>query len=376
VAQLLAQVGGDRAPWGVHVAYGSDPCTEMTVMWSTRAAVNKTVVAAGPAAGEPALPLLFTGEQIPFSDVGNVQTLHRVTMVGLQPGTRYAYQVGDGGDHVSAEFQFSTQPAAGSGWLPTLAIYGDMGVTANGQATMPWLLEDALSGNLDVVVHIGDMAYNLDSAGGLVGDAFMLQIQPLAASVPYHMAPGNHETATDFYEYRLRLGAAMPPALGAPSGGGNGTFHSTNVGPLHVVLVSSEVYFSDQPHSSGLATEQVTWLAADLAAVDRAVTPWVILGLHQPFYCSPNDDNDDCHLTASAVRGGLERIIYDGGVDMVFGAHEHSYERNWPVFDSKWNASNTGAGAYVNPPAPVHILSGAWRAGGAIQRGRWCQLRP
>jgi len=52
---------------------------------------------------------------------------------------------------------------------------------------------------------------------------------------------------------------------------------------VHVTLVSSEVYFSVQPHSAGLAAEQKAWLARDLAAVNRSVTPFIVLGLHQPF---------------------------------------------------------------------------------------------
>ena len=148
----------------------------------------------------------------------------------------------------------------------------------------------------------------------------MVQIEPLAAQLPYMICPGNHEDASDFKQYRMRLGAGMPPALGVPSAGGNGTFHSFNVGLIHVALVSSEVYFSLQPHSAGLMLEQAEWLEADLKAVDRTATPFVILGLHQPFYCSANDDQDDCHQLTSLVRMGLEKIIYQGGVDMVFQA--------------------------------------------------------
>ena len=55
---------------------------------------------------------------------------------------------------------------------------------------MPWLLADAAEGKLDVVVHIGDLAYDLQSNNGATGDAFMVQMQPLVANLPYMLCPG------------------------------------------------------------------------------------------------------------------------------------------------------------------------------------------
>jgi hypothetical protein len=80
----------------------------------------------------------------------------------------------------------------------------------------------------------------------------------------------------------MRLGAAMPAARGAPSAGGNGTFHSFDAGLIHFALVSSEVYMSVQAHSALLAVEQAEWLERDLAAVNRSATPWVLLGAPDP----------------------------------------------------------------------------------------------
>lgn len=42
------------------------------------------------------------------------------------------------------------------------------------------------------------------------------------------------------------------------------------------------------------------------------------------------------------------------GVDLVVQAHEHSYERLWPVYDYQVTAKN-----YIDPQAPVHVISGA-----------------
>lgn len=70
-------------------------------------------------------------------------------------------------------------------------------------------------------------------------------------------------------------------------------------------------------------------------------------------YCS-NTDFDDCTKNNSVVREHLESIFYIGGVDIIFEAHEHSYERLYPVYDNKVMSYN-----YTNPLAPIHIITGA-----------------
>ena len=50
----------------------------------------------------------------------------------------------------------------------------------------------------------------------------------------------------------------------------------------------------------------------------------------------------------------LEDIFYDYGVDVVLEAHEHSYERLWPMYKNIVLAKN-----YTNPPAPVQLVTGA-----------------
>ena len=82
-------------------------------------------------------------------------------------------------------------------------------------------------------------------------------------------------------------------------------------------------------------------------------------------YCSPNDDDDDCHSLLSLMRDGIlgefgfEKLINTYGVEMHFGAHEHSYERNVPVYQYDFDASKMGPEAYVDFNRTVHILSGA-----------------
>jgi len=110
-------------------------------------------------------------------------------------------------------------------------------------------------------------------------------------------------------------------------------WHSWNLGPVHFLSYDTEVFFAASP-----ATRQrmVTWLTEDLAAANapaaRKLQPWVIAYGHRPMMCS-DTDGDDCTKDNSTVRAALETVFHTGGVDMVFAAHEHSYERMWPTYD-------------------------------------------
>ncbi len=53
----------------------------------------------------------------------------------------------------------------------------------------------------------------------------------------------------------------------------------------------------------------------------------------------------------------LEPLLYGAGVDMMIWAHEHSYERMWPVYNR--TVYNGTASPYVDPPAPLHVVTGS-----------------
>lgn len=79
----------------------------------------------------------------------------------------------------------------------------------------------------------------------------------------------------------------------------------------------------------------------------RKVRPWIITFGHRPMYCS-NDNDNDCTHSETLIRVGLpfthffglEELFYKYGVDVEFWAHEHSYERLWPIYDYKVRTKN------------------------------------
>merc|ERR1712224_1155342 len=69
----------------------------------------------------------------------------------------------------------------------------------------PSLIKDAESNKLDLVLHIGDFAYDFISDNGKNGDQFLRDMEPLISKVPYMVAIGNHENSCDFNQYVNRF---------------------------------------------------------------------------------------------------------------------------------------------------------------------------
>ncbi|KAL0829461.1 hypothetical protein ABMA28_004226 [Loxostege sticticalis] len=337
-------------PEQIHLSFG-EKTNDIVVTWSTFN--DTTSVVRYKNYGESEWQLVMGSSKV-FIDGGQMkrpQWIHRVTLQDLAYDTRYNYIVGLSPAQ-SAPLSFKTPPA-GEDWVVRIAIYGDMGV--NNSMSLPFLLKDVEQEKYDLILHVGDFAYDMNEQEGRVGDEFMRMLQPLAASLPYMTCPGNHESAYNFSHYSNRF--SMP-------GAESNLYYSFDVGPIHFISISTEVYYFTE-YGLKLVVNQYEWLKQDLAKaaskVNRAKRPWIILFGHRPMYCS-NSDDMDCSLeyTRTGYLGlfGLESLLQEFGVDLVIWAHEHSYERTWPLYDNQvYNGSYQHP--YTNPRAPVHLVTGS-----------------
>ena len=115
--------------------------------------------------------------------------------------------------------------------------------------------------------------------------------------------------------------------------------YSFDNGPLHVVSIDTETDFLNAPNDSyTLLTTNggfcdpvagcgnwVPWLEADLAAVNRSKTPWVIVGGHRPVYSVVDANSDGTPSgTSLALQEAVEDIFLRYGVDFYFSGHEHA----------------------------------------------------
>ncbi|XP_016978655.1 acid phosphatase type 7 isoform X4 [Drosophila rhopaloa] len=343
-------------PEQVHLAFG-ETVLDIVVTWNTRDNTNESICEFG----IDGLQQRAKAAQMPtkFVDGGAkkaTQYIHRVTLAHLKPNTTYLYHCGSDLGW-SATYWFRTRFDHGD-WSPSLAIYGDMGVV--NAASLPALQRETQRGQYDAIIHVGDFAYDMDSENGEVGDEFMRQVETIAAYVPYMVCVGNHEEKYNFSNYRARFN--MP-------GETDSLWYSFNLGPVHFVSISTEVYYF-LSYGFKLLTKQFEWLERDLAEANlpenRAKRPWIITYGHRPMYCS-DDKEYDCNaeLETYIRQGlpmlkwfGLEDLFFKHGVDVEIFAHEHFYTRLWPIYNYKvYNGS--AEAPYTNPKAPIQIITGS-----------------
>lgn len=344
-------------PEQVHLSY-TGMAGGMAVTWTTFNKADSTVEYG--LVGGRRFDMSATGNSSLFVDSGDEKRemyIHRVILTGLKPTQTYMYHCGS--EAGWSDLFYFTALNDSVHFSPKFALYGDLG-NENPQS-LSRLQKETQLGMYDVILHIGDFAYDMHEDNARIGDEFMRQIESIAAYVPYMTCPGNHEATYNFSNYRNRF--TMP-------GQTEGLWYSWNLGSAHIISISTEVYFYLE-YGQELLFRQFAWLTKDLEEANRpenrAVRPWIITMGHRPMYCS-DDDRDDCTKFDSYVRlgrndtnppaPGLEDLFYHYGVDLELWAHEHTYERLWPVYGDKvYNGSKEQP--YVNPKAPVHIITGS-----------------
>ena len=127
-----------------------------------------------------------------FTDGGKAQKqryMHQASMLHLKPGVVYFYQVITDTPATAPLFNFTTiSDKAGYTQPLRVAMYGDYGVV-NAQSH-DRLQAESLQGNLDLIIHAGDFAYDMNNEDGDRGDLFMNQQQSFLSHTPMQTCAG------------------------------------------------------------------------------------------------------------------------------------------------------------------------------------------
>ena len=146
---------------------------------------------------------------------------------------------------------------------------------------------------------------------------------PTGATSPYSPPWGNYGNDSGG-ECGVPLAARFRGAGPSPGGGGEPPFwYAATHGPIHLIVLSTE-------HDLAPGSRQAAWLGAALAAVDRCVTPWLVLAGHRPLYVPfPHKSNRE---VGAHLRSFLEPLLEAHAVDVYLSGHVHAYARTCNVW--------------------------------------------
>ncbi|RWW72301.1 hypothetical protein BHE74_00019902 [Ensete ventricosum] len=270
--------------------------------------------------------------------------IHHVKIGPLEPDTVYYYRCGG----IDQELSFKTPPAA----LPVeFAVIGDLGQTEWTASTLARVAES----NYDMLLLPGDLSY-ADTQQPL-WDSFGRFVQPYASNRPWMVTEGNHDIEA-FPVFHCHPFVAYDNRWRMPyeeSGSASNLYYSFDVaGAVHVVMLGSYADFN-------ASSAQYKWLVADLAKVDRRITPWLVALLHAPWY----NTNLAHQGEGESMRQAMESLLYQARADASFG-HGRLKVVNATHAHWSWHRNDEDDGSTVGDELWVESLSASAACGGLL----------
>jgi hypothetical protein len=365
-------------PFGRHLAYGANPRTQVRVGWQVPAVVTRPFIRYG---DQP----WNLGHKVP----AEIRALHsevlgairpvdqyyvHAALDDLTPGKTYYYGVGhDGYDPANLSAfgrvdSFTTAPSRrriADGF--TFTAFGDQGVSYDA------LANDGMVAAQNPVFHLhaGDICYadpsgsgspvSVDGRNGTdvydprTWDQFLAQTEPIAASVPWMVATGNHDME----------------ALYSPNGYGGevARFDFPGNGPQHCPSVYSFIYGNvgvisldandvsyEIPANLGYSGgTQTAWLNDRLSYLrGQADVDFIVVFFHHCAYSTTNN-----HASEGGVRAQWVPLFDQFKVDLVINGHNHIYERADSLRGGVSKVTPIGSTTHPETDGTTYVTAGA-----------------
>jgi 3',5'-cyclic AMP phosphodiesterase CpdA len=223
--------------------------------------------------------------------------VEKTTLAGLQPNTRYEYDVGSA-DGVKGSFK---TPPNGAGPFQ-FVVFGD---TRTRHDVHRRVIEAILKhGVPDFVLHTGDLVANGDDSS--LWPVFFDIEKDLLRQAAFFPALGNHErNSRDFYDF---FQVATP-------------YYSFNWGNAHFIILNSDVgnVAKSKFVRDAYWAEQTRWLEEDLAGSQKADYRFVVAH-HPPISAASNRAPGNDWMAA------LEPLFEKYRLTAGFFGHDHNYQ--------------------------------------------------
>jgi hypothetical protein len=262
--------------------------------------------------------------------------LHKVTLTGLAPNSKYFYQVLTNGTALSPagdqSFYIKTSPAYGSTTPFSWVAIGDSG---NASSAQKGVATQIANRKPELVIEAGDVAYGAGYGGfaNLSGEPeqdrvhFDIFAESMKFS-PYYLACGNHDNNDNNTPAGIKNGCAvMVDDQAMPNGGKipqatgayDNAIYSFNYGNVHFTVLNTNPESSPKYTSPTNASAQMLWAYNDIKNAPSNM--WKVVIWHT------NGWSAGSHATNTNMTNGPILMVQDAGAHVVIWGHSHAYER-------------------------------------------------
>jgi predicted phosphodiesterase len=279
---------------------------------------------------EPAEGILLyesagSGQQVLALPAGSTK---QIELDGLTPGTEYRATIGLAHDGDSSYQQpgfrgqpwgvvsFRTQQA---GEPLRIGVIGDSGF---GQQVTFDLATQMAGTDLDLVLHTGDVVYNIEQnvdAYEAYALKYYLPFAPLLHRMPVYTVIGNHDVEWEaLYQGTPFIYRAFPPfvdpRVSTADARGLNQWYAFAYGNVQFLMLDTQTFFNEEGRA-----DQLAWLTERLADGRFAYS---IPVFHVPPFTSGLHPYDGL-----AVRSEWLPLFEASKVPLVLSGHDHNYER-------------------------------------------------
>lgn len=233
---------------------------------------------------------------------------HHVVVDGLDPSTRYYYEVVNDGVRMQPEEDTRTARLDTETRFSFLVL-GDSGVGTETQQRVSNEMRRSMNqSEVDFVVHVGDVH---QGSGDYYDDIYFTPYRDIIKNVNVFTVLGNHDVITD-------NGAIYLDDFYLPRNNAENTerYYAYRWGHAFFIALDTNIDYAP-------GSPQHAFLLEALESEERKGARWTFVSAHHP----PWTEYWTNYFGDERVRELLVPIFETHGVDMVMNGHTHSYER-------------------------------------------------
>ncbi len=209
-------------------------------------------------------------------------------------------------------YPYSSYPSSAAVTLGNFnfAVAGDWGCTSNTINTV----QNIIDLDPEFVLALGDLSYDSSAK------CWLEIISPIANKTMITI--GNHDTDSTIKlkEYSDFFGL-------------KGQYYSFNYQNVHFIVMSTELPYED-------GSEQYNFVNNDLSKVSlNPDIDWIVVDYHSLAYTSPANIGKG-NSAEKELRDIYHPLFVKYNVDLVLQAHNHNYQRSYPIIYNNTNSEN------------------------------------